>query len=665
LCQDSERDAALAQKAALSSTIDTLQTRVFNALGVLAKHRRKWGRGGWGERSVAAMIAAWRFVAQASCAHVRNRLRALRHRQHMLRRNSFHALLSHCSDVYARADIADRVGARRAAFGRSRLLRRSVSAWRQLAVGCRLGRDRRAGAVLMMRRRVAVHDMGMMLNTWRGGVRWRRRISCGMSQLALKLQRSAAGLAMRLWQESAREGRRLEVARGRVIARLLMRAAATALSSWGEYVSNAIAVREAEEAEEAARRVHEQYLAQQQQDAERLRLEEENRRVRQLERASAATAAEEEKQRRVEEQQREMERREAEKREEYRQRIVERVCQRLRHALVSSALLTWQGNAHARARMRELGAKVAARLQGMCGWAVLRRWRAASALTRKRRPRLLWLLGRSRGLTLSSALGCWRSVTSECLALRRKEDERREREAKRLLWEEAMLERESAHAREREEWQAALQQLEEEVDTQRRRVQEGGVQAQLDLERTEQLWKVELDEVEERRRQRVVGGILRRTTTARLLFCLEHWSAAVHQTMKQRARAVHTIALIRRRGHGRVLTEAFHTWLLTARRDFRRVRLLGRLLARLESRRGAVALHAWFLFVKQQRRNREAVSDRTLLACARRRRRQASAMSVWRRVCMRGHVTRLQQVARLQQTMTVWNTARISQKSSI
>ena len=224
-----------------------------------------------------------------------------------------------------------------------------------------------------------------------------------------------------------------------------------------------------------------------------------------------------------------------------------------------------------------------------------------------------------------------------------------------------MLERESAHAREREEWQAALQQLEEEVDTQRRRVQEGGVQAQLDLERTEQLWKVELDEVEERRRHRVVVGILRRTTTARLLFCLEHWSAAVHQ----RARDLHTMALIRRRGHGRVLTEAFHTWLLTARRDFRRVRLLGRSLERLESRRGAVALHAWFLFVKQQRRNREAVSDRTLLACARRRRRQASAMSVWRRVCMRGHVTRLQQVARLQQTMTVWNTARISQKSSI
>jgi hypothetical protein len=82
---------------------------------------------------------------------------------------------------------------------------------------------------------------------------------------------------MRLWRESAREGRRLEVAQGRVIARLLMRAAATALSSWGEYVSNAIAVRAAEEAEEAARRVHEQYLAQQQQDAERLRLEERTR----------------------------------------------------------------------------------------------------------------------------------------------------------------------------------------------------------------------------------------------------------------------------------------------------------------------------------------------------------------------------------------------------
>jgi hypothetical protein len=32
----------------------------------------------------------------------------------MLRRNSFHALLSPCSDVYARSDIADRVGARRA-----------------------------------------------------------------------------------------------------------------------------------------------------------------------------------------------------------------------------------------------------------------------------------------------------------------------------------------------------------------------------------------------------------------------------------------------------------------------------------------------------------------------------------------------------------------------
>jgi hypothetical protein len=573
----------------------------------------------------------------------------------MLRRNSFHALLSHCTDVYARADVADRAGARRVAFGRSQLLRMSVSAWRQLAVGCRLGRDRRAGAVLMMRQRVAVQDMGMMLNAWRGGVRWRRRVSCGMSQLALRLQRSAAGLAMRLWGESAREGRRLEVAQGRVIARLLMRAAATALSSWGEYVSNAIAVRAAEEAEEAARRVHEQYLAQQQQDAERLRLEEENRRVRELERASAATAAEEEKQRRVEEQQREVERREAEKREEYRQRIVERVCQRLRHALVFSVLLTWQGNAHARARMRELGAKVAARLRGMCGGAVLRRWRAASVLTRKRRPGLLRLLGRSCALTLSSALGCWRSVTSECLALRRKEDERREREAKRLLWEEAMLERESAHAREREEWQAALQRLEEEVDTQRRRVQEGGVRAHVDLERAEQLWKVELDEVEERRRHRVVGGILRRTTTARLLFCLDQWSAAVHQ----RARALHTMALIRRRGHGRVLTEAFHTWLLTARRDFRRVRVLGRSLARLELRRGAVALHAWFLFVKQQRRNREAVSDRTLLARARRRRRQASAMSVWRRVCMRGHVTRLQH------TMAVWNTARISQKSSI
>ncbi len=137
----------------------------------------------------------------------------------------------------------------------------------------------------------------------------------------------------------------------------------------------------------------------------------------------------------MEEQQREMERREAEKREEYRQRIVERVCQRLRHALVSSALLTWQGNAHTRARMRELGAKVAALLRGMFVGAVLRRWRAASVLTRKRRPGLLRPLGGSRALTLSSALGCWRSVTSECLALRRKEDERREREAKRLLWE--------------------------------------------------------------------------------------------------------------------------------------------------------------------------------------------------------------------------------------
>ena len=647
----STRDGILAEKAALSATIGTLETRVFNALAVLARHRRTWGRGGGAAHSVAALVAGWRLVAQASCAHVRSRHRALCHRQYVQRRKCFGALLSHRREASARTDAAERAGGRLAAARGLQLVQQCYSVWQQFAVEVRVGRDRRAGAVVFMCRRLAGQDMASAVDAWRGAARRRRRVGCGLSQLALKLQRSAVGLALRRWQEQAGAARRLVSAQRRVIARLVMRAAAVALSSWSEYVSDAIAGRAAEAAEEAARRQHQQHLAQQEQDAERLRLEEADRLKREHERAAAAAAAEEERWRRADEQQRERERVEAEEREAYRQRLVQRVCQRLRHALVSSALLTWQGNARARARTRELGAKVAARLRGRRGAAALWRWRAASALTRQRAAGLSKLVGRSRLLTLSSALGCWESVTSEGLALRDKDEARQGVEEERQRWEEERLGREREHAKEREEWQAARLRLEEEVDAQRQRVEEGGVQAHRDLERAEQLWSARLKEAQDRQRLRVVGGRLRRASIACLSSCLEQWCAAARRRVQRQAQDLHALALVRRRSHGRVLSEAFSTWLLAARSAVRSARLHARALVRSQSRRCHAALHAWGLLAKRQRRNREVVSKRSLLAGVRRRRRQASTISVWRRVCMRGHVTRLQR------TMTVLKTS--------
>ena len=152
-------------------------------------------------------------------------------------------------------------------------------------------------------------------------------------------------------------------------------------------------------------------------------------------------------------------------------------------------------------------------------------------------------------MTLSSALGCWESVTSEGLALRGKDEARQEVEAERQRWEEERLEREREHARARKEWQAAQQRLEEEVDAQRQRVEEGGVRAHLDLKRAEEAWSARLREAHERQRLRVVGGRLRRACVACLSSCLEQWCAVAHRRLQRQAQRLHAIALARRRSH--------------------------------------------------------------------------------------------------------------------